>query len=129
MAGIGLFSLYTLTTQRDPLGFKDTYRHGSWNDQSFTLNLLRGPARYFHKMLADPPTRGYPGIVIFGYMAALALLVLLAALCFRHLSWPLRLFVVGTALIPLLSGSTFCYYRYAMIPLLPMMVPITRWLA
>ena len=129
MGGIGLFSLYTLITQHDPLGFRDAYAHGSWNDQSFTLNVLRGPARYFHKMVADPPTRGYPGIVTLGYMVALALIVLLAALCFRRLSWPLRLFVVGTTLIPLLSGSMFSYYRYAMIPLLPMMVPITRWLA
>jgi hypothetical protein len=129
MAGIGLFSLYTLVTQHDPLGFKDAYEHGSWNDQSFTLNVLHGPAHYFHEMVADPPTRDYGGIVTLGYLAALALVVVLAALCFRRLSWPLRLFVVGTALIPLLSGSMFSYYRYAMIPLLPMMVPVTRWLA
>lgn len=129
MAGIGLFSLYTLITQHDLLGFKNAYKHGSWNDQTFTLNVLRGPLRYFHEMLADPPTKNYGGIVTFGYLAALALVVVLAVLCIRRLSWPLRFFVVGTALIPLLSGSMFSYYRYAMIPLLPMMVLATRWLS
>lgn len=129
MVGIGLFSLYTQVTQHDPLGFKDAYEHGSWNDQSFTLNVLHGPVHYFHEMVADPPMQDYGGIVTLGYLVALALVVVLAALCFRRLSWPLRLFVVGTALIPLLSGSMFSYYRYAMIALLPMMVPVTRWLA
>lgn len=129
MLGLGLFSLYTLTTQHDLLGFKDAYDHGSWNDQSFTLNVLRGPARYFHQMVEDPPTRGYGGIVTFGYLVALAAVGVLAVLCFRRLSWPLRFFVVGTAVIPLLSGSMFSYYRYAMIPLLPMMVLATRWLS
>lgn len=129
MAGIGLFSLYTLTTQHDLLGFRDAYKYGSWNDQSFTLDLLHGPMHYYHEMLKNPPTRGYGGIVTFVYMFSLVAVGVLAALCFRRLSWPLRLFVVGTALIPLLSGSMFSYYRYAMIPLLPMMVPATRWLA
>ena len=129
MAGIGLFSLYTLVTQHDLLAFKDAYKHGSWNDQSFTLNVLRGPLRYYHELLQDPPTKDYGGTVTFGYLVALVSVVVLAVLCFRRLSWPLRLFVAGTALIPLLSGSMFSYYRYALIPLLPMMVLATRWLA
>jgi hypothetical protein len=129
LSGIGLYALYTLITQHDLLGFRDAYKNGSWNDQSFTLNLLRGPRRYFHAMVLDPPTKDYGGIITGGYMIALAAIVVLAVLCFKRLNWPLRLFVVGTALMPLLSGSMFSYYRYAMIPLLPMMVLATRWLA
>jgi hypothetical protein len=93
------------------------------------LNVLRGPSRYFHENLVDPPTKNYAGIVTFGYLAALALVVVLAVFFFRQLSWPLLFFVVGTALIPLLSGSMFSYYRYPMIPLLPMMVLATRRLS
>lgn len=129
LSGIGLYALYTLVTQHDLLGFRDAYNNGSWNDQSFTLDLLRGPDRYFHAMVLDPPTKDYGGIITGGYMIALAAIVVLAAICFRRLSWPLRLFVAGTALMPLLSGSMFSYYRYAMIPLLPMLVLATRWLA
>lgn len=129
LSGIGLYALYTLVTQHDLLGFRDAYNNGSWNDQSFTLNLLHGPLRYYHAMLQDPPTKDYGGIITGGYMFALAALVVLAVLCFKRLSWPLRLFVAGTALMPLLSGSMFSYYRYAMIPLLPMLVLATRWLS
>ena len=129
MLGTGLFALYTLVTQHDLLGFKDAYQYGSWNDQTFTLNVLSGPLRYVQELIHYPPTHGYGGIVTLRYLASLAAVVVLAALCFRRLSWPLRLFVVGTALIPLLSGSMFSYSRYAMIPLLPMLVPATRWLS
>jgi hypothetical protein len=129
MLGMAGFMLYTLITQHDLFGFRDAYKHGDWNDQSFTLNLLRGPKRYFHFLLFDPPTANFGGIVTFGYLAGLAAVVVLFALCFTRLSWPLRLFVVATALLPLLSGSMFSYYRYAMVPLLPMMVLATRWLA
>lgn len=129
VTGILAYAVFTLITEHDVLAFRHAYDNGQWNDQHNTLNVFSGPLAYYHHMLDDPPYRDYGGVVTFSYLAALAAVVLLLAVAWRSLSWPHRVLSIGTALIPLLSGSMFAYYRYSMVPLLPVMIVACRWLA
>lgn len=129
LAGVGSYSLFTLITQHDAFAFKAAYAPGNWNDQTSTLNIFRGPLRYLHESIQDPPYKDYGGIVTAGYLGALVLVVLLLALTWRRMPWSYRVFAIGTAVIPLLSGSMFSYYRYSMVPLLPILIVSCPWLA
>jgi hypothetical protein len=127
--GIGSYAIFTLITQHDAFAFRNAYANGQWNDQHNTLNIFAGPLTYFRYMLKDPLYHDYGGVVTFTYLAALVAVVVLLAVAWRHLRWSHRLFSIGTAVIPLLSGSLFSYYRYSIVPLLPIMIVACRWLA
>ena len=127
--GIAAYSAYTAVTEHDAFAFRSAYANGGWNNQQNTLNVLLGPSRYLRFAVLDPPYRDYGGVVTAGYLAALALVVVSIAACWRQLPWSHRVFAVGTAVLPLLSGSMFSYYRYSLVPLLPVMIVACRWLA
>jgi Gpi18-like mannosyltransferase len=126
MAGLAAYALYLHLVYHDALAFQHAYAYG-WGDRQFTLNIWWGPQVYFQSLLTDRPwNRG--DVTYLGCVVALVISCALLALMWRSLRWSYRVFVLGSMLLPLLSGTLFAYNRYSL-TLFPFVLVACRWTA
>jgi hypothetical protein len=126
MGGLAAYALYLQLVYHDALAFQHAYQYG-WGGRQFTLSIWTGPQTYLQLLFADSPwTR-----TDLAYLAPLVALgidsVLLAAM-WRSMRWSYRLFVIGSMLLPLMSGTLFGFNRYSL-TLFPFLLVACRWTA
>jgi Gpi18-like mannosyltransferase len=126
MAGLVAYALYLQLIYHDALAFQHAYAYG-WGGRQFTLNIWLGPQTYLQSLLTDAPWNR-TDLTYLGNVLALVIDCALLALMWRALRWSYRVFIVGSMLLPLLSGSLFAYNRYSL-TLFPFVLVACRWTA
>jgi Gpi18-like mannosyltransferase len=127
LSGIAAYTLYLAALYGDPLAFQHAYNYG-WGGRHFTLNIFAAPLQSILVMARDWPWQGAPALWEVSYVAALAIDCALLLVMWRSLRWSYRAFVVGSMLLPLLSGTLFAYNRYSLV-LFPFLLVACRWTA
>jgi hypothetical protein len=126
MCGLAAYALYLQLAYHDPLAFQHAYAYG-WGGRHFTLDIWSGPQMYLQLLASDHPwTRD--DLTYLGCVLALAIDCALLVAMWRPMRWSYRVFVIGSMLLPLLSGTLFAYNRYSLM-LFPFLLVACRWTA
>ena len=88
---------------------------------------MGGPQSYLQRLLTDHPW-DREDITILICLLALVIDVVLLVAMWRPMRWSYRFFVVGSMLLPLLSGTLFAYNRYSL-TLFPFLLVACYWTA
>ncbi len=126
MVGLAAYVVYLYVVYHDALAFQHAYQYG-WGGRQFTLDIWLGPQNYLQALLGVWPW-SRTDITYLGCVLALVIDCALLALMWRALRWSYRVFVVGSMLLPLLSGTLFAYNRYSL-TLFPFALVACRWTA
>lgn len=126
MCGLAAYALYLQLAYHDPLAFQHAYTYG-WGGRHVTLDIWSGPQMYLQFLASDHPwTR--TDLTYLSCVLALAIGCALVAAMWRPMRWSYRVFVVGSMLLPLMSGTLFAYNRYSL-ALFPFLLVACRWTA
>ena len=126
MSGLAAYALYLQLAYHDPLAFQHAYAYG-WGGRHFTLNIWSGPQMYLQLLAGDHPW-SRNDLTYLGCVLALAIDCALLVAMWRPMRWSYRVFVVGSMLLPLMSGTLFAYDRYSLM-LFPFLLVACRWTA
>jgi Gpi18-like mannosyltransferase len=123
LGGLAAYALYGLLAYHDPLAFQHAYNYG-WSGRHFTLNILEGPLHYFQLLFSSWPWN----VSYLSYVLALLIDCTLLVVMRRPMRWSYRVFVIGSMVLPLMSGTLFAYNRYSLV-LFPFLLVACRWTA
>jgi len=126
LVGLVAYTVYLQVAYHDALAFQHAYNYG-WGGRQFTLNLWQGPQNYLQALFNTSPW-GRTELTYLGCLLALGIDCALLVVMWRALRWSYRVFVVGSMLLPLLSGTLFAYNRYSL-TLFPFVLVACRWTA
>jgi len=127
MAGLAVYALYLQLAYHDPLAFQHAYNYG-WGGRHFTLALWVGPEQYIKLLVGGWPWHSRDILTPLSCTLALVVDCVLLALMWRSLRWSYRLFVVGSMLLPMFSGTLFAFNRYSL-ALFPFVLVACGWTA
>ncbi len=125
-SGLAAYALYLQLSYHDALAFQHAYAYG-WGGRQFTLRIWLGPQAYLQGLLNHWPWNR-EDVFLLACLLALVIDCALLAAMWRSLRWSYRFFVVGSMLLPLLSGTLFAYNRYSL-TLFPFLLVACRWTA
>jgi hypothetical protein len=127
LGGLAAYVLYLQLAYHDPLAFQHAYNYG-WGGRHFTLHIWEGAQEYLTWMIGSWPWHNRAVLTYMSCVLALAVDCVLLVAMWRPMRWSYRVFVVGSILLPLLSGTLFAYNRYSLV-LFPFLLVACRWTA
>lgn len=127
LSGLAAYALYLQLVYHDALAFQHAYDY-AWGGREFTLSIWTGPQKYVELVAGGWPIDELNDVTYLSCLVALVVDYALLAAMWRALRWSYRCFVIGSMLLPLLSGTLFAYNRYSL-TLFPFVLIACRWTA